>query len=196
MSCTAEQSTAESCVDGGGDCSCFPDGFEPFVKAVDGAFKKTQAFVMTTDPNFCQAASDSVCGEVSTNYACCCTEEVMAYTQCMFDQNLTVAFGLVECTSTCGEDEEDTSDDGGIPMLYIIIGVVAFVLLCCCCCCCGCYYYRRVRRRNKTEVKVDVNVSAETSNKEVSIGEKNLEKHSLESLLSSALLTLCLYMRM
>ena len=170
MSCETALSTAESCV-GSGDCSCFADGFEPFVKAVDGAFKKTQAFVMTTDPAFCGAASDSVCAEVSTNYGCCCEEEVAAYTQCVFDQELALAFGLVGCTSTCGgDDSEEGSSDGGVPMMYIIIGVVAFVLICCCCCC-GCYYCRRVRNRNKTDVKVDVKVSAETSSKEVGVFE-------------------------
>jgi hypothetical protein len=164
MSCDAALSTAETCVSSG-DCPCFAEGFEPFPGAVEGAFMKTQAFVMTTDPSFCAAAGDSVCGEVATNYGCCCTEEIAAYTACTFDQEQATAFGLVGCTLNCGGEEEESSDEGGIPMLYIIIGVSVLVLLCCCCCC-GCYYWR-VRRRNKTEVKVDVNVSAETSSKEV-----------------------------
>jgi hypothetical protein len=150
-------------VSSGGDCSeCFPDGFEPFVAAVDGAFKKTQAFIMTTDPSFCEAANDSVCGEISTNYGCCCKEEITSYTACVFDQELAVAFGLVGCTSNCGGGDDEESDDDGSSMMYIIIGVVVGILLCCCCC--GCYYYR-IRRKNKTttEVKIDVNVAGEST---------------------------------
>jgi hypothetical protein len=173
MSCDALRSSVESCSSAGPDCTCFVDGggSQEFVDAVDGAFKKTQAFVMTTDPAYCDVAAQNIDDEVALNWSCCCAAEVDEYITCTFNQELAVAFGLVGCERSASsgdeEGEGDGDDDGGLPLMYIIIGVVVVMLLLCCCC--GCYCWRRRRlaaaaNAKKGEVNVNVNMTSETKN--------------------------------
>eukprot|EP00539_Tryblionella_compressa_P002126 CAMPEP_0178738480 /NCGR_PEP_ID=MMETSP0744-20121128/3536_1 /TAXON_ID=913974 /ORGANISM="Nitzschia punctata, Strain CCMP561" /LENGTH=798 /DNA_ID=CAMNT_0020391103 /DNA_START=13 /DNA_END=2410 /DNA_ORIENTATION=+ len=153
MSCTSQQGAADSCITSDAACADCPEfadgGMEGFMKGVEGAFKKTQAFVMTTDPAFCDVAQDHVNQELEAKYNCCCNAELQDYVKCNFDQELAMSFGLVGCTySAAGDAEGGEGGDGGFPMMIVIIAVVAVVLLCCCCCC-GCYCYRRRRRNNQ-----------------------------------------------
>lgn len=168
MACTAQQGTADSCIASDAACADCPlfseDGMEGFMSAVDGAFAKTQAFVMTTDPAFCDVAADGINQEITASYSCCCQTELTDYVKCNFDQELAVSFGLVGCEYGGSEDEaEGEGGDGGdgeFP-LFIVIGAVAAVLLLLCCCC-GCYCYRRRRNNNNVQVKVDI--KSETKN--------------------------------
>ncbi|KAL3942276.1 MAG: hypothetical protein SGARI_000318 [Bacillariaceae sp.] len=170
MACTAQQSAADTCITSDAACAECPDfgeGMEGFINAVDGAFKKTQAFVMTTDPAFCGVAQDSINQEIEAKYSCCCATELTDYVQCSFDQELSISFGLVGCTYAGGGGGgggggDGGGDGGGIPMLYIIIGVVVGVLLLCCCF--GCFCYRR-RKRNNSDAKIEVNVDVKSETK-------------------------------
>jgi hypothetical protein len=167
MACTAEQGVADSCIGsdaGCADCPEFANGMEGFMKGVDGAFKKTQAFVMTTDPAFCKVAQDNVDQEMVAKYSCCCSTELNGYVQCAFDKEWAPSFGLVGCAYAATSDEGGGDGEGGFPMMVVIIAVVVFVLLCCCCCC-GCYFYRRRRRNNdekNREEKEDEKASSAT----------------------------------
>ena len=152
MACTAEQGAADACIGSDSGCAACPDfanGMEGFMKEVDGAFKKTQAFVMTTDPAFCKVAQDNVDQTMVAKFSCCCSTELSAYNMCAFDKEWAPSFGLVGCTYAATTDEGEGGEEGGFPMMIVIIAVVAVVLLCCCCCC-GCYCYRK-HRRNKAE---------------------------------------------
>lgn len=174
MACTAQQGTADSCIASDAACADCPlfseDGMEGFMKAVEGAFAKTQAFVMTTDPAFCNVAADGINQQITASYSCCCQTELTDYVKCNFDQELAVSFGLFGCEYGGSEAEGEGEDggDGEFP-LFIVIGAVAAVLLLLCCCC-GCYCYRRRRNNNNVQVKVDI--KSETKNETTTNEEK------------------------
>mmetsp|Transcript_7558 Transcript_7558/g.18637 ORF Transcript_7558/g.18637 Transcript_7558/m.18637 type:complete len:996 (+) Transcript_7558:676-3663(+) len=167
MACEGPRATAEGCT---GACECFPDGFQGFVDSVDGAFKKTQAFVMTTDPAYCSIASQNIDDEINLNYECCldtCGGEMEEYVSCTFNDELSVAFGLVGCERTPPGGGGGGDGEGGIPMLYVIVGVVVLLLVCCCCCC-GCYYRRRkINAAKKNGGGVNVNIDLKSESKDV-----------------------------
>ena len=169
MACEGPRATAEACTAAAACGECFSEGFQAFQDSVDGAFKKTQAFVMTTDPRFCKVASQSIDDEIEMNYSCCtdtCGAEMEEYVSCTFNDELAVAFGLVGCERTPPAGEGGDGE-GGIPLLYIIIGVAVLVLLCCCCCC-GCYYRRRrinaAKKNANGGVNVNIDLKSETKN--------------------------------
>jgi hypothetical protein len=134
-------------------CSCQPSPFpEAFPKTVNDAYKTTMAFYQPEEDGFCDKANSNVCGVTDTQ-VCCCTEEVKAYVECSYQNDLNLKFGVVECNYACGGAAGGDGDTaGGLSMMMMAIIGAGILLLCCCC---GCFCWRR-RRLRRQQVSKDV----------------------------------------
>ncbi|KAL3915366.1 MAG: hypothetical protein SGILL_005693 [Bacillariaceae sp.] len=115
-----------------------------FPSSLKSLFASTQAFAIPGTPQYCSVAQDRVCGEISTNYSCCCDEQIAEWQNCLVEQVFSKDLSLAQpCTSNCGGGGNSGGGGGSTAMYAGIgaaVGVVVVALLTWC-------YCRRRRNR-------------------------------------------------
>ena len=162
--CEAQLQAAEACITADPiTCSCFSRPFaENLRNDVGESYKSTLAFDVPNSPEFCSSVNNNVCNYMSTK-SCCCNEETTALADCLYQNELNLKFGVLECQHNCGDNDGAAGGVGGGSnlMIIVLVSVMAALLLCCGG---GCYYYffrcKKAKVSEDEEEEIDVSFTS------------------------------------